>query len=340
MSLEVSYKNRKIADLEGDADCTLKTAGKFCEGDISLALREAGAEPSGTVSITRNGTVNVRDYASAEVDVPNSYVAADEGKVVKNGVLVAQTARATEITENGTYDTTENNSVTVNVSGSSGGGSTSVLHGTNTPSPSLGNNGDIYLLHNSPSDQIQLDLSDWAVSKESAMTVTTAENLIETTYGSGSSIGAQAQKQYDLTNVNNITFTIGSGARSYNNYQSVRFRPMLIIRSSGSGYASNGLSSAINNTPHTGNENFYSSAFDAIITGESLIKTANTEKTVTVDVSEYTGDYYIAFCASGCDAYLKDVFFNLNGKITEAYAKINNSWQKLVGSIISNISTN
>jgi hypothetical protein len=39
-------------------------------------------EPTGTVTITTNGTHNVKDYASAAVSVPNSYVAADEGKVV------------------------------------------------------------------------------------------------------------------------------------------------------------------------------------------------------------------------------------------------------------------
>lgn len=56
-------------------------------------------------------------YSMVTVEVPNTYVAADEGKVVSGGALVAQTARSESLTENGTYDTTENNSVTVNVSG-------------------------------------------------------------------------------------------------------------------------------------------------------------------------------------------------------------------------------
>lgn len=59
------------------------------------------------------------EMAAAISAIPNSYTAGDEGKVVKNGALVAQTARAAAITENGTYDTTENNEVTVYISGSS-----------------------------------------------------------------------------------------------------------------------------------------------------------------------------------------------------------------------------
>lgn len=39
----------------------------------------------------------------------------DEGKVVSNGSLVSQTAQT--FTTNGTYDTTTNNSVTVNING-------------------------------------------------------------------------------------------------------------------------------------------------------------------------------------------------------------------------------
>ena len=85
--------------------------------------------PSGRVtvealSVTQNGTYTAptgKAYSPVTVSVGNSYTASDEGKVVSNGALVAQTARASSITANGTYDTTTNNSVTVNVSGGGGG---------------------------------------------------------------------------------------------------------------------------------------------------------------------------------------------------------------------------
>ena len=74
-----------------------------------------GSEPTGTIDIFSNGVYNVKNYASADVNVPNTYTASDEGKVVNNGALVAQTSVTK--TANGTYDTTLNNEVVVDVEG-------------------------------------------------------------------------------------------------------------------------------------------------------------------------------------------------------------------------------
>lgn len=71
---------------------------------------------TGTKQISQNGTHDVTDFASAQVDVPNSYGSSDEGKVVSGGALVAQTSRS--VTSNGTIDTTLNREVNVNVSNS------------------------------------------------------------------------------------------------------------------------------------------------------------------------------------------------------------------------------
>ena len=92
--------------------------------DKIISAAESGGGGSTTLiekSITANGEYNASDdsadgYSKVTVDVPNTYTAQDEGKVVDNGALVAQTTHA-EITENGTYDITTNNSVSVNVGG-------------------------------------------------------------------------------------------------------------------------------------------------------------------------------------------------------------------------------
>ena len=70
-----------------------------------------------SLNVSANGTYRAptgKAYTPVNVNVPNSYAASDEGKVVSNGALVSQTAHA-EVTANGTYDTTDNNSVVVNV---------------------------------------------------------------------------------------------------------------------------------------------------------------------------------------------------------------------------------
>lgn len=75
------------------------------------------------LSVTENGEYSEEGtaYSPVTVDVPNSYTQSDEGKVVSNGALVAQSSDT--VTENDTYDTTLINSLTVNVSGGGGGAS-------------------------------------------------------------------------------------------------------------------------------------------------------------------------------------------------------------------------
>ena len=68
-----------------------------------------------SLSVTENNTYQESGvaYSPVVVQVPNTYTASDEGKVVSGGALVSQTSR--NITTNGTVDTTLNNQVVVNV---------------------------------------------------------------------------------------------------------------------------------------------------------------------------------------------------------------------------------
>ena len=91
------------------------------EALLKQILEQGG--PGGGGEITRerldvdqNGTFTApagKAYTPVVVAVPNSYAAADEGKVVKNGALAAQGSAT--VTENGTVDTTEISAVTVAV---------------------------------------------------------------------------------------------------------------------------------------------------------------------------------------------------------------------------------
>ena len=78
-----------------------------------------------SLSITENGTYTAEEgkaYSPVNVNVPNTYAAGDEGKVVSNGALVAQTSDS--VTENGTVDTTLISSLEVNVPQGGGGEAT------------------------------------------------------------------------------------------------------------------------------------------------------------------------------------------------------------------------
>jgi len=69
--------------------------------------------PTGTIPIKVNGLYEIRQYAQANVNVPNTYSDSDQGKVVNGNVLEPQTSMNVE--SNGTYDTTLNNEVVVDV---------------------------------------------------------------------------------------------------------------------------------------------------------------------------------------------------------------------------------
>ena len=85
---------------------TLATAGKYCDRniDVNVNVPASGITPTGTKSITSNGTHDVTIYASANVNVP-----------VPSGYIKPSGTK--EITENGTYDIASFASALVNVSG-------------------------------------------------------------------------------------------------------------------------------------------------------------------------------------------------------------------------------
>ena len=88
--------------------------------DIEINTEVPASEvDTGTKRINSNGAHDVVGYASADVNVPNSYSQSDEGKVVSNGSLVSQTSGT--VTENGTVDTTLIDELTVNVPTGGGG---------------------------------------------------------------------------------------------------------------------------------------------------------------------------------------------------------------------------
>lgn len=91
----------------------------YTAGDEGKVVSNGALVGQTSTNILSNGTVDTTLNNEVVVAVPNTYAAGDEGKVVSNGALVAQTAYPSTVTVNDTYDTTNYNSITVDVSGSS-----------------------------------------------------------------------------------------------------------------------------------------------------------------------------------------------------------------------------
>lgn len=118
------YEESNISNIADAIRAKNGTQNAYETSQMPAAIRAIETEPDlEELNVSANGAYlpsSGKDgFSNVSVYVPNTYAAGDEGKVVKNGSLVSQTSRS--ITDNGTYDTTENDLVTVEISG--GGGS-------------------------------------------------------------------------------------------------------------------------------------------------------------------------------------------------------------------------
>ena len=110
----------KNGALVQQTDRTVTANGRYNTTTNKSMTVEVSGDPTTIVdkTIIENGTYDAEDddadgFGQVTVDVPNSYDASDEGKVVDDGELVAQTSK--NISTNGTHDTTLNHEVVVAV---------------------------------------------------------------------------------------------------------------------------------------------------------------------------------------------------------------------------------
>lgn len=153
-------------------------------------ISSGGITPTGTKEITANGTnIDVASYAYADVAVPNSYSQSDEGKVVSNGALVAQSSDS--VTQNGTVDTTLINSLTVNVSG---GGSSGLVYETGTYTAASDGNPTINFTNAHTSAPALMIFMDTGAYVNQISGIAYAYIGFDALFGSGLNVSASAER--------------------------------------------------------------------------------------------------------------------------------------------------
>lgn len=70
-AVTISYQNSTIATMDATGVKTLLTGATFCEDDIVVSYT-APSGPSGSTTVTDNGTYDISQYASVVVAVPSA----------------------------------------------------------------------------------------------------------------------------------------------------------------------------------------------------------------------------------------------------------------------------
>lgn len=191
----------------------------------------------------------------------------------------------------------------------SGGGGVTILSGTENPTANQGVDGQIYLKYSIVGE----NLTEFTNAVQSDMSIIKSLEKVEITYKGGMNIGAEVYKQIDLTDIDELKLTIHCGNNAYSSDFSNR-HPRLVITTA---------------NPN----NFPTSPVSA------EVSTPNTTQDFTIDVSSYTGTYYIIFTSNGCDAIFSSFIIDGDSSnlVTESKLKVNGSWQNLIGSDIDDV---
>ncbi len=115
---QVIVTESSLQNIAGAIRSKLGTQDTYKPSEMAGAIAQIhGAPVLEALTANANGTYTPSSgkdgFSQAVVNVPNSYASGDEGKVVSNGALVAQSSQS--INANGTYDTTLKNQVNVSV---------------------------------------------------------------------------------------------------------------------------------------------------------------------------------------------------------------------------------
>lgn len=198
-----------------------------------------------------------------------------------------------------------------------------IVKGKSAPVSSMGNNGQIYLQTINGERQ---DLSSFSTLIEStgSMKIDKVTNVIKTQYLGGQTIGAQAYKQIDLTNIDAIQISVKTTSPSYDNYATARFSPILLIE--------NTINPASDYPALTSIVSANGETYRVTTQGDSV--------TFDADVSGLTGNYWIVLSVIGVTAEWSDLYLcgsTYDEVVYDTFAKSSGAWQSLIDTEVKDI---